>query len=76
MAEKLYFFLASPAQQLEEGDGGVPPEYNDFLIMREMGWDYWTFQSQPNFFIEQVRAFLFAENKASAKMKGGRMQDE
>jgi len=32
--------------------------------MREMGWDYFTFHKQPDFFIDMVYAFIAAERKA------------
>jgi hypothetical protein len=36
--------------------------------MKEMGWDYWTFQNQPDWFINMIHAFLFAEKAAGAKL--------
>lgn len=39
----------------------VPQEYMDFLVMREMGWDWWTFQNQPAEWVELVELFIRAE---------------
>lgn len=37
------------------------------VICREMGWDYYTYMSQPLFFIESVKDFLLEEQKAKLK---------
>lgn len=47
----------------------IPEEYVDFKIMRLMGWDWWTLNRQPNFFIEQIRAFIAAEQRAENSRK-------
>ncbi len=68
MADAVYLFLANPpGDGLEDDSGGVPEEYNEFAIIREMGWDWWTYRRQPAFFIGQVRQFMIAERKAAEK---------
>ncbi len=66
----MYLWLSNPADQLEDDEKiGPPDHYADFTIMREMGWDYWTFQKQPDFWVDICGAFIHAERHA--KMKTG-----
>lgn len=41
----------------------VPKEYTRFIICREMGWDWETYNSQPYFFINEIIAFMSAEKE-------------
>jgi len=41
-------------------------EYDRFAICKEMGWDYYQFEAQPEFFLQEVRIYL---NQISEKMK-------
>lgn len=34
----------------------------EFMIMREMGWDWWTFQNQPSEWVDLIELFIKAEN--------------
>jgi len=47
---------------------GLPDEYQEFCIMREMGWDLKTLNDHPDGFIYMISAFLAAEAKARAKI--------
>lgn len=38
------------------------------VICREMGWDYYTYMSQPLFFLESVKDFLAKEQKEKMKI--------
>lgn len=65
MAERVYLLKREGKQILEDDEGsGLPEEYGEFYIMRMMGWDYWTFQRQPKWFIEMCLYFMAAEIKA------------
>jgi hypothetical protein len=44
--------------------GKVPYEYSRYVICRRMGWDYFTFNSQPAFFINEISECMEAEDKA------------
>jgi hypothetical protein len=52
---------------LGDDEISIPDEYIDFCVIREMGWDWWTYEMQPDFFIEQIFAFMSAEKKAKRK---------
>lgn len=41
----------------------VSEEYERYIVCKEMGWDYYTFESQPPFFLEQLIIFMSYENK-------------
>jgi hypothetical protein len=41
----------------------VPQEYLRFIVCKKMGWDYYTFMQQPDFFVEEVLICMQAENK-------------
>ena len=47
----------------------MPDEYITFKVIKIMGWDYWTFQRQPDFFIEMCKAFIAAEQRAENERK-------
>jgi len=55
--------LSNPPKSLPKGKG-LPDEYSEFCIMREMGWDLKTLNEQPDGFIYMISAFIAAENKA------------
>lgn len=40
-------------------------EYARFLICKTMGWDLYTYESQPPYFIDQIMIFLNMEAQAS-----------
>ncbi len=70
MADRVGLLLANPLTPLEEDDGPeMPQEYRDYLVMRTMGWDYWTFSSQPEFIIFMIYSFILAENQAKLERK-------
>jgi len=39
-------------------------EYTRYFICREMGWDYFTYMSQPSFFIAEILDCIEAEKIA------------
>lgn len=39
------------------GESLVSEEYLRYSICKEMGWDYYTYESQPPFFIEEMLIF-------------------
>jgi len=43
--------------------GKIPMEYSRYKICRRMGWDYFTFNSQPAFFVEEIASCMEAEDK-------------
>ena len=47
----------------------MPPYAIRVMIMRAMGWDYYTYRAQPQFIIEQVLMFLNSESQAYEEMK-------
>lgn len=51
-------------------------EYARFVICREMGWDYHTYDAQPDFFLEEIMIFLRQENEKGRQgfdgAKGGK----
>lgn len=52
-------------------------EYTRYVICKEMGWDYYTYQAQPPFFIEEVLLVMNQEaqfNKRESK-KAKRMAE-
>lgn len=55
------------AIQVLYSQGGIKSEeYIRYLICKEMNWDYYTFESQPPFFIETILLFM---NQEGQKMK-------
>lgn len=45
-------------------------EYTRYVICKEMGWDYYTFEAQPPFFIDEILIFMKQENiKNNQEMK-------
>jgi hypothetical protein len=39
----------------------MPQEYTRYHICKEMGWDYFTYLSQPSFFIDEIIDCINAE---------------
>jgi len=37
-------------------------EFTRYAICKHMGWDYYTFEKQPPFFIEEILIFMMQEN--------------
>lgn len=66
IANEVYFNLRKSRDiELEDDERKpMPEEYLIFKVIRIMGWDYWTYQRQPDFFIEMCKAFIAAEQKA------------
>lgn len=65
MAATVELYLSNPADRmLEDDEISLPEEYDTFCVIRAMGWDWWTYHNQPDFFIKQIRAFLGAEIRA------------
>jgi len=54
---------------LEAGGTKVPSEYLEFVIQREMGWDYWVYHRQPEWWPEMVAKFMEIESKASLRRR-------
>jgi|TARA_R110001599_G_scaffold242447_1_gene442057 hypothetical protein len=44
-------------------DAGVPMSVIRVQICREMNWDYWTYQSQPAEFINEILGVMMAEQR-------------
>lgn len=42
-------------------------EYTRYSICEKMGWDYYTFESQPVFFIEEILIFMLQEHEKVKK---------
>ena len=42
-------------------------EYVRYLICKDMHWDYYTYESQPAFFIEEVLTIMNLEGQKSKK---------
>ena len=40
-------------------------EYTRYIICKEFGWDYYTFDKQPPFFLEEIVIFMKQENEKS-----------
>ncbi len=77
MASAIELYLTNPADTFLEDDNiSLPGEYNDFVIMREMGWDWWVFHRQPDFFIDMVKAFILAEQKAKQNRRMNQPQQQ
>lgn len=34
-----------------------------YIICKEFGWDYITYNNQPQFFLDEISIFLFQENQ-------------
>ena len=50
------------------GDSPVKSEaYTRYIICQKMGWDYYTYESQPSFFIEQLLLIMTHENQKIEK---------
>lgn len=58
-----------PKANLGDGSGVFPQEYARFVVMREMGWTYQDYITQPNFIIEQIIAFMNVENRLKTNGK-------
>jgi len=75
LADQVYLYkLGSNKVHLEDDERKIPDEYIDFVIMREMGWDYLTYQNQPDDFLDLVLSFINAERMADIekeKQKNG-----
>lgn len=72
MADRVALLLSNPVESLEddEENAGLPQEYKDYLIMKTMGWDYWTFGNQPEHILFMIYSFILAENEAQLNRKG------
>jgi hypothetical protein len=46
----------------------LPKEFIRYFICRKMGWDYYTYMSQPAFFIDEIMDCIYAE-EAAKKIK-------
>lgn len=51
---------------LVAGEKRPSEEFGRFVICREMGWDWWTFENQPSFFIEEIAIILKQESQKNA----------
>jgi len=60
--------LAFPGKGLR-----IPEEYSRYVLCRKMGWDYYTYNAQPAFFVEQIADCINAEEK-SQKIKEAKQQ--
>ena len=47
---------------LKKGDGYLPLGFKEVSLSRQLGWDYWTIVSQPNWFLEKYLLYAQAEN--------------
>ena len=56
-----------PNTMLEDDEVSLPSEYGDYMIMKKMGWDWWTYLKQPDHIIYMISKFISAENVASSK---------
>lgn len=45
------------------GNPGYSEAYHRYYICKEMGWDYYTYESQPNTFLQEISLILFHENQ-------------
>lgn len=71
MAEKVYLRKRDNRVSLEDDQEQLPEEYSEFMLIREMGWDYYTFLEQPDWFIDMCIAFINAEIMARRDRKNG-----
>ena len=53
---------------------GVPPEYVEFTICREMGWTFTEMEAQPAWRVEQTLAFLQEEARAREAERRGHVR--
>jgi len=42
-------------------------EYLRYVICKEFGWDYYTYEAQPPSFLEEIYLFMYQENKREQK---------
>ena len=55
------------------GEGKEIPEWAARVwLMREMGWDYWTYRQQPLWLLQQVSRFLATEAQAKRSFNHSR----
>ena len=47
--------------------GGRSEAYIRYVICKEMGWDYYTFQAQPAYFIEEIMIIMNQEAQKENK---------
>lgn len=47
--------------------GGRSEAYVRYVICKEMGWDYFTFESQPAFFVEEIMLIMNQEAQKQDK---------
>lgn len=48
---------------IRQGGRAESEEYIRYIICKEFCWDYYTFESQPPFFIEQIIIFMNQESE-------------
>ena len=74
MANDIALYLSyPPGHQLEDDEGkGLPTEYGDYLVMKTMGWDWWTYMNQPDHVVYMITSFIAAEEEAKEKRKNAK----
>lgn len=43
------------------GESGTSESYQRYIICKEFGWDYYTYNNQPTFFIEEIMTIINLE---------------
>ncbi len=44
--------------------------YKRYIVMKEMKWNYWEYESTPSFIINQIVSFMNTEIKAREEQNG------
>lgn len=75
MADQVYLRLSNNHAYSPDDDSDLPEEYYDFTFMRDVMhcMDYNVFMSQPEFWLDMVREFTIAEQRAKEKREGNKM---
>lgn len=48
---------------------GQSESYSRYKICREMGWDYYTYESQPFWFIQEITLCMFHESQEEMRQQ-------